>query len=196
MAARARVREQEARTRAISAELRPNLSLTSTFSGRGGSADPSSGGPVPSYGWAPIVPNWDIGVVLSWRVFDETVSSRASASRAREHVRLAELASVQQSESAVIQQAYTAADVARNALPALVRSSEAARLNYVQVDARFKAGLATSVELADAEAVRTDAEIQEALGRFEVSRTRAALARAVGRGRAPRRPATEGETAP
>ena len=173
LAARARVREQDARTRAIKAELRPSLSLTGTFSGRGGSADPSSGGPVPAYGWAPIVPNWDVGLVLSWHLFDETVSSRAAASRARENVRLAELASVRQSESALVQQAYTAAAVAQNALPALVRSSEAARANYAQVDARFRAGLATSVELADAEAVRTDAEIQEALGSFLKSRVRA-----------------------
>ena len=42
-----------------------------------------------------------------------------------------------------------------------------------------KAGLGTGVELADAETLRTDAEIQFALGRFEVARARAALGRAI-----------------
>jgi outer membrane protein TolC len=175
----ARVREQEARTSAIRAEMRPNLWFTGTFSGRGGSADASTG-TLPSDSWAPIVPNWDVGVVLSWRAFDDTILTRASASRAREMVRRAELASVRQSETSVVQQAYTNAQVAQNALPALVRSREAAQANYVQVEARFKAGLSSAVELADAEAIRTDAEIQEALGTFEVGRTRAGLARAVG----------------
>ncbi len=179
LAAIARVREQEARTTAIRAEMRPNLWLTGAFSGRGGSADASSG-PLPSNSWAPLVPNWDVGLVLSWRAFDDTILSRAAASRAREVVRRAELAGVRQSERSVVQQAYTAAQIAQNALPALVRSREAAQANYVQVEARFKAGLSTAVELADAEAIRTDAEIQEALGTFEVARARAALARAVG----------------
>ncbi|HVY49520.1 MAG TPA: TolC family protein [Minicystis sp.] len=187
LAARARLRAQRAETTAIRAELRPNLWLTGTFSGRGGSADASGAttngtSNLPNDSWAPLVPNWDLGLVLSWRAFDDTVLARARASEARERVRQAELDSVQQKDIAVVQQAYTAALVAQNALPALVRSREAAQANYDQVEARFKAGLATGVELADAEAIRTDAEIQEALGRFEVARTRAALARAVGRG--------------
>ena len=70
--------------------------------------------------------------------------------------------------------------MAAQALPALVRSREAAQANYAQVEARFKSGLATGIELADAEALRTEAEIQEALGRFEVARTRAALGHAMG----------------
>jgi outer membrane protein TolC len=72
--------------------------------------------------------------------------------------------------------------VARDALPGLERAVEAAVANYAQADARFKAGLGTSVELADAEALRADAEIQLALGRFELARARAALGRAIAEG--------------
>ena len=72
--------------------------------------------------------------------------------------------------------------VARDALPALQHELEAARANYAQADARFKAGLGTSVELADAEALRTDAEIQLALGTFELAKARAAFGRAIAEG--------------
>ena len=54
--------------------------------------------------------------------------------------------------------------MAKDALPALERAVEAAHANYDQADARFKAGLGNGVELADAEALRTQAEIQLALG--------------------------------
>jgi outer membrane protein TolC len=70
-------------------------------------------------------------------------------------------------------------DVARAALVSLNKAAEAARANYAQADARFKAGLGTSVELADGEALRTDAEIQVAVGEFQVARARAIVARLI-----------------
>jgi outer membrane protein TolC len=73
-------------------------------------------------------------------------------------------------------------EVAREALPSLERELDAARANGAQADARFKAGLGTSVELADAEALRTDAEIRLALGTFELARARAAFGRAIAEG--------------
>jgi outer membrane protein len=176
----ARVKEQESRTRAIKAEMRPNVWLSGTISGRAGGATPSSGDAAYGRGWIPSVPNWDVGVVFAWRVYDPTVLARADASRAREEVRRAELDDAKRRGVAAVQRAYVAAEVAESALPALVRAREAAQANYAQVDARFKTGLATGVELADAEALRTEAEIQEAIGRFEQGRARAALGRAAG----------------
>ena len=70
-----------------------------------------------------------------------------------------------------------ALQVNQAALVSLGRAVDAAHANYAQAEARFKAGLGTSLELADAEAVRTDAEIQLAVGEFEARRARAALTR-------------------
>ncbi len=83
---------------------------------------------------------------------------------------------------ASVEQAYVGVVVARQALPALQHELEAARANYAQADARFKAGLGTSVELADAEALRTDAEIRLALGVFELAKARASFGRAIAEG--------------
>jgi outer membrane protein len=178
-----RLKAEEEQTRAIGAELRPDLSVTGTFSGRAGGATPSGGGDLANGGgWVPNVPNWDVGVLLSWPLFDGTVSARRDASRAQEEVRREEVAGIRYSEAALVRQAYVAVDVARKALPVLQQQLDAAVANYLQAEARFKAGLGTSVELADAEALRTDAEIQRALGDFELARARAALGRAIAEG--------------
>jgi outer membrane protein TolC len=179
----AQLRAEEQRTRAIGAEERPDLSLTATISGRAGGAQASGNGTNADFnGWVPYVPNWDVGVVFSWPLFDGTVRAREDASRAREAAAREEIAVVKHEDIARIRVAHAAVAVARAALPGLERAVDAAHANYAQAEARFKAGLGTSVELADAEALRTDAEIQLALGQFELARARAAFGRAIAEG--------------
>jgi outer membrane protein len=178
----AQLRAEEERTRAIGAEQRPDLSFTGTISGRAGGAPASSGGVPAGDGWVPDVPNWDVGVVLSWPLFDPGVRAREAASRAAEDVRRQELAQAQFEEVAAIRRAFVGVAIARAALPALQQGVDAARANYAQADARFRAGLGTAVELADAEALRADAEIQLALGVFDLARARAAFGRAIAEG--------------
>jgi outer membrane protein TolC len=175
--ARARVRGSEAVARAIGAELRPDLLLSGTFSERGGGATPSSGPLSPDHGPLPVVPNWDVGLVLRWPIYDAVVAARRDAAAARIDVARADLAAQTQQESAAVQQAYVSVQIAQAAVVGLARAVEAAQANYAQAEARFKAGLGTSLELADAEAVRTDAEIQLAVGRYDALRARAFLAR-------------------
>lgn len=176
----ARLRAEESRTRAIGAELRPNLSLTGTVSGRAGDAPPSGSGSLPDgAGFVPRVPNWDLGVVLSWPLFDGTVNARSDAARAREQVEREAIGLVREEERAAVREAYQRVSVARTVLPGLRRAVDAARANYEQADARFKAGLGTSVELADAEALRNQAEIQLVLGAFDLARARAAFGRTI-----------------
>jgi outer membrane protein TolC len=179
----ASLQAEEARTRAIGAELRPTLALTGSVTGRAGGAPPSGNGELPAgNGWVPGVANWDVGVVLSWPLFDGTVNARRETSRAREKVEHERVDWVRERDVALIRQAYVRVDVARDALPGLERAVDAAHANYAQADARFRAGLGTSVELADAEELRAAAEIQLALGEFELARARAAFGRAIAEG--------------
>ncbi len=180
--AMARLEAQAEQSRAIGAERRPDLFFTAGLSGRAGGAPPSSGNTADASGLLPIVPNWDVGAVLSIPLFDGTVDARKRASQALEQVRRDEIDLAKQQLLAVVRQAYVSADLARQTLPTLQRAVTAAVANYAQADARFKAGLGTSVELADAEALRADAEIQVALGVFELARARAALGRAIAEG--------------
>ncbi len=179
----AMLQAQEQHTKAIGAELRPDLSLTSTFSGRAGGAAPSGNGDSPpGNGFLPGVPNWDVGLIISWPIFDGTIHARQQASRVEEQVQREEVALAKQTLRANVQQAYVGAKVARDALPALKQAVDAAIANYAQADARFKAGIGNAVELADADALRAEAEIQLALGIFEVARSRATLGRALAEG--------------
>jgi outer membrane protein TolC len=175
--ARARISTAEAAARAIGAELRPDLVLSGTFSGRMGTADPTNG-PVPGRaGPLPTVPNWDVGLVLRWPFWDPVVRARRDAAASRAAVARADLSVEARQSQAAVARAYVDFDVARATLASLERSVEAARANSAQADARFKAGLGTSLELADAEGLRTDAEIQLAVGRFDILRERALLTR-------------------
>ncbi|MGH7281824.1 MAG: TolC family protein [Polyangiaceae bacterium] len=181
-AAIARLKARELRTRAVRSELRPDISLTGTLSGRAGGAPPSSGDSADYDGLLPSVPNWDAGLVFSWPLFDGTIDARVSAARAQENAEREEISVVRQDLVARVEQAYVEVDVARSTLPGLQHAVAAAVANYAQADARFKAGLGTSVELADAEALRTDAEIQLAMGVFELARARAAFGRIIAEG--------------
>ena len=179
-AAKDTLEAQQALTRSIERELAPDIKLSADFTTRAGGATvtgANTSNPAGA-GFIPSVPNYDGMVVLSWPVFDRTVSVRAATSRRVERVRAAELDTERERLRGVATQAYVDLQVAQSALPALQRSLDAARANEAQVDARFKAGLATAVELADAEALLTDADIQLAIGNFQLSRSRARLARA------------------
>jgi len=179
----ARLRQQELETRALGALGRPDLQLSATISARAGGAAPSNGAAVPyGRGYLPDVPNWDGVLALSWPLYDPTIAARQRASRASEEVRRSQLELVRQEVVTAVEQAYVGVVVSREALPTLRRELEAAGANYAQADARFKAGLGTSVELADAEALRADAEIRLALGTFDLAKARAMFGRAVAQG--------------
>ena len=179
LAAVARIRAQEQQTRAVASELRPNLYASGAISGNAGGAAPSSGVSAAAQGFLPSVPNWDIGVVVSWPLFDATTTARAEQSRAAEQV-ARDLANAQrQKVIAAVEQAYFDVRAARDALPVLHHALDAAVANYDQANARFDVGLGNAVELADAEELRTRSEIQLAIGEFDVARARAALARVI-----------------
>jgi outer membrane protein TolC len=179
----ARLHQQELETRAVGALARPDLHLSAAISGRAGGAAPNSGGLETSgSGYIPNVPNWDGALVLSWPLFDPTINARQRASHVAEEVQRSEIDLVRQQVVAAVEQAYVGVVVAREALPSLQHELEAARANYAQADARFKAGLGTSVELADAEALRADADIRLAIGVFDLAKARATFGRAIADG--------------
>jgi outer membrane protein TolC len=175
----AKVHAQEARTKAIFAEMRPDLSATGTFSMRAGGAPPSSGISADLNGWLPSVPNWDVGLVFTWPLYDATIVARGRASEARARALQEDVAALKQALTADVQRAYIAVQIARDALPGLERAATAAIANYEQADARFKAGLGTAIELADAEALRAQTEIDLAIGKFDLAKARAQLDRAI-----------------
>lgn len=181
VASEAALRVAEANVVAVEAEGRPDLSLTATLSSRAGGAPPSGTGSLPRWGGSvPSVSNWDVGLVFSLPLWDGTQAARVAASRADVEARRAEAVFVSTDVDRAVRVARRAVTLAETALPGLERSLDAAKANQAQADARFKAGVGTSVEVADAEALRVDAEVQLALARLRVDRARRALRRAKG----------------
>jgi outer membrane protein TolC len=176
------IRGQEQQTRAIAAEMRPNLMVSGALSGNAGGGAPSSGDRPDGQGFLPVVPNWDLGLVLAWPIFDQTVRARARQSRAEEQLYREQAAAVSLKLAASIQEAYTDVSTARDALPVLQRGLDAAVANYKQASARFAAGMGNAIEMADAEDLRTTAEVDLARGTFEVARARAVLGRFIAEG--------------
>jgi outer membrane protein len=178
----AELRATEERTRAIGAELRPNLSATATISGRAGGTPPATGLVPTGDGWLPSVPNWDLGLLLTWPLFDGVVNARRDASASAERVYRDEADTARVRVVARVRETYERVQVARSAVLALQNAVVAARANWEQADARFRAGIGNAVEVADAEAVRADADIELALGQFDLERSRAAFGRAIAEG--------------
>jgi outer membrane protein len=183
LASRALLEAQRGATKALEAQTRPNVMATAALSARAGGAPPSAG-PVPyGEGWVPAVPNYDVGVVFTWPIIEPLWDRRADASRAREQAFAFDAEARLLGQRGAISAAYQEAAVSQRTLGALQRGADAARANYAQADNRFRVGLGTSTELADAQALQTEADIQLAIGRFQMANTRAALERAVAEAR-------------
>ena len=180
LAAIARLDAEHAAVRAVTRELLPNVFASAALTGRAGGAAPSSGDTPYGSGWLPDVANWHLGLVLQWNLFDATVLARRSAAQSREDAARAELDLSRTNVGLAAERAYLDLDAALQTLPRLQTAVDAARANQAQADARFKAGLGTIVELADAETLLTSSQLELAVGRFNVARARAALGRAMG----------------
>jgi outer membrane protein len=179
LGSRARLDAAHARTHELATRLRPDIFATASLFSMAGGATPSSGALPPGEGFVPSVANWDVGVVLAWPIFDGTITRARDAAAAEEAVRANVVDVAEQRATIAVRDALVDARVADDAIASLQESADAARANDEEAEARFKSGVGTSVELADAEALRTDAEIQLAVGTFEQFRTRAILERAI-----------------
>lgn len=177
--AEARVTLAQAETNAAAAQLRPNLFLTASISGRAGGAPAQNGVIAPGYGLVPLVPNWSVGAVLSVPLYEPTLMARRDALKDVESVRAAELEVARLAQVAAVRRAYVDVVAERHALVALERAEVAAKANHAQAEARFKAGLGTILDLVDAETLRVDAEVGRAVGTFHVAKARAVLERVV-----------------
>jgi len=108
------------------------------------------------------------------------VLARRSAQSARTEQARADFDLVQQNAVLAVERAYLDLDGALRTVPALVEAVTAATANQAQAEARFQGGLGTAIDLADADALLTTAQVDLAIGRYTVDRARALLARAIG----------------
>lgn len=175
--AEAVLRVQTARVDEVSARTRPRIYLDGALDARGGGYAGPDGPRAVGAGFVPQVPNYDLGVVFVWPLWEPSASEHEKAARARrsaaeDDLRGARVAAVQEARRERLRVA-----IAERTLEALERAVAAAKANGEQAEARFGAGLGTGVELSDAEALRVEAELQLVGGHLEWMTARASLAR-------------------
>jgi outer membrane protein TolC len=178
----ARIQAQREEARATADLSHPTIFATGSVSVRSGGAT-TPGLAAPSLdGFLPQTPNWDVGVVANWSFLDPVDAAKSRAEREHARVLEGQLAEARQAVVSAAQDAWVRSDAAAQTIPRLEEALAAARQNYDQANVRFNQGLGTSVEIADAETLLTDAEVQLAEGQFDLQRSRAQLERVMAGG--------------
>jgi len=154
----------------------PRIDLFTSLWMRGsGIFDPTASGLVPN------VPNWAGGVAASWNIFEvPTIRARAREAKATEAVALATRDDAALAVSGDAQRAQAVLQGALQIAQATPANLAAARTAEQQVTARYQAGLAQVTDVADAQRVLAQAEVDDAVAHVEVWRAVLFEARAAG----------------
>ncbi|HEX8795813.1 MAG TPA: TolC family protein [Polyangiaceae bacterium] len=172
-AAVSRAKQQES---AVDVQYLPRLDLVAALWVRGSGYLQS-----PADGLVPDIPNWAAGAVLTWSILDiPTIRARARAASASTEAASAHRDETYLAVRAQLTSATAALDGARAVANQTPATLAAARAAEAQIVARYRAGLAPVIDVADAERVLTQAEIDDAVARLEVRRAMLAVARAAG----------------
>src|SRR5262249_32129591 len=179
--AEAQKRAAQARKHAIELQYLPRLDLFAALWIRGSGLTSGPLAPSPGEGIVPDTPNWLAGLCLTWPAL-ELVSIRA---RTRVEAAKVKFAAARKRE--VMQAVQSQIDAARAILEAARREAAntpiavaAARSAEAQATARYRAGLASVIEVAEAQRILAQAEIDDAVARLGVRRAELLLSRAIG----------------
>jgi outer membrane protein TolC len=134
-----------------------------------------------SHGLWPDVPNWAAGLTVSFPFLDFTSNrARLAGDTAEVAAAQARLQGVTQRKQIEIREAEVMLDAAARMAANVPVQLSAARQADAQARARYEAGLASILEVADAQRLLVQAESEEALASLAVWRARLALAAASG----------------
>jgi outer membrane protein len=156
-----------ARKDVIETGTQPRLALVGALWARGGN-DPGGFG---TDGLIPDVPNWTAAVVLTWPVLASTlVGPAARVEDARIAHAEARVAEIRQHEQSQTSRSSSFMDAAYRVAQKTPVTLKAARDAEAQALARYQAKLATADDVAQAQRLLEQAEIDDAVARLEVWR--------------------------
>ncbi len=171
----------EARQAALEKEWRPTFELQSALYGRGTGARVDGTFQGGANGLAPSAGNWAVGFNMEFELFDY------KKNRVERRIAGHQIEREQARKDVVLQQirgevarARIAVGAARQVAANTPVELEAARTLEIQAQARYKAELGTVIEVAEAQRLLRQAEVDDALARLGVWRALFALAAAEG----------------
>ena len=177
----ARIEESTAKEREISKSYYPRFNLQGSFSGRGSGANPDGTFGTGTDGLGLTRRNWALGLTATFPVMDlvglHFKKSLEQANERAQHYQYDETLQELTNRSEKASAAYQAAqEVAANTPVEL----KAAQQGEAQSRARYQAGLATIVEVADSQRLLLQSEIDDNLARLSVLRALLSQAFAAG----------------
>jgi outer membrane protein len=179
--ANSNVFETQARERVLSKSYYPRFNLQGSFSGRGSGANPDGTFASGTDGLNLMRHNWAVGLTASFSVLDfPSLHFKKQIEQSNERAQRAEYDKTLQTLTAQSERAKAAYDSAVLISQNTPVELEAARLGETQANTRYQAALAPILEVAEAERLLLQAEIEDNLARLTV--WRAMLGEAVAQG--------------
>jgi outer membrane protein TolC len=173
----ARVEEAGAQVHALDRAYFPKFYLQSSVYGRGSGLDPAGNFLGGSNGLGPDRGNWAAGVSVTFPIFDIfAIRSRRAIEAANERAEAARYDQTLQDLTGQLRKAQASLAGARQVAENTPVELDAARTTENQERSRYQAGLATLVEVADAQSLLVQAETDDALARLAVWQNLAVVA--------------------
>ena len=176
-----RVQEEQSLVHALDRSYYPKLYLQSVVMGRGSGVDPTGKFLGGTEGLEPDRGNWAAGLSVTFPVFDIfSIKSKKAVEAANERAEEARYDQALQDLTGQLRKAQASLDGARKVAENTPLELDAARTTETQERARYQAGLATLVDVADSQSFLVQAEIGDALARLAVWQNLASVAAAQG----------------
>jgi len=180
-AEKARVEEARARQRVAERSYYPRINFQSTVYGRGSGANPDSSVATGLNGLGLERTNWAAGLTVSFPALDIfAVRAQREIEASNERAEAARYDQTIQTLTAQLQEARAALEGARRVMENTRIELQAARETETQARARYRSGLTTVVEVAEAQSLLVQAESDDALARLAVWNNLASVAAAQG----------------
>jgi outer membrane protein len=178
---KAKVREAQAQRQTFQRQYYPRFFLQSGLNGRGSGADPSGtfAGGTDGLGLDRV--NWAVGMTVTFPIFDIfSIHDHEKIATANERAQQARYDQTVQGVTDQVEQARAAVEGARQVAANTPVELNAARAGELQSRTRYQSGLANMIEVAEAENLLAQAEIDDALARLAVWHNLGSLAAAQG----------------
>ena len=177
----ARVEEAQAQVHILDRSYYPKFYLQSSVYGRGSGLDFAGKFEGGTAGLGPDRSNWAVGLSVTFPVFDIfAIRSRKAIESANERAEAARYEQTLQDLTGQLRKAQASLEGARGVAENTPQELDAARTTETQVRARYEAGLATLVDVADAQSLLVQSETDDALARLAVWQNLAAVSASQG----------------
>lgn len=181
LAQRARVEESQSLVHGLDRSYYPKFYLQAEVMGRGSGIDPTGKFLGGNEGLGPDRANWATGVTVTLPLFDIfSLKSKKAVEAANERAEEARYDQAMEDLTGQLRKARASLEGARRVAENTPIELAAARTTETQERARYQAGLATLVDVSDAQSFLVQAEIDDALARLAVWQNVASVAAAQG----------------